>query len=82
MRLTVAALLVLAAGTAAAPAQADPYRWCAHYSGNGGNGSNCYFLTLEQCRWAVSGAGGSCGLNPFYTGAEERQAPPRRARIR
>ena len=82
MRLALAALLALVAGTAAAPAQADPYRFCAHYSGNGGNGSNCYFLTLEQCRWAVSGVGGSCGINPFYTGADERPGPPRRPRNR
>ena len=52
----------------ATPAQADPYRWCAHYSGEGGGGSNCYFLTIEQCRAAISGVGGHCGPNPFYDG--------------
>ena len=83
MRFAVAALLVLIAGVDAAPAQADPYRWCAHYSGEGGNGSNCYFVTLEQCRWAVSGVGGSCALNPFYDGGTaERPAPARRVRGR
>jgi hypothetical protein len=76
MRIALATLLLLAAGAAFDTAKADPYRWCAHYSGNGGNGSNCYFVTLEQCRWAVSGVGGSCGLNPFYDGgAAERPAP-------
>lgn len=33
------------------------YHWCAAYS----NGStNCGFSTIEQCRAAVSGVGGSC----------------------
>ena len=57
---------------AAAPfdtAQADPYRWCALYGGGGqGGGRNCYFITLEQCRWAISGNGGDCVPNPFYDG--------------
>jgi hypothetical protein len=55
-------------GAAPQPAQADPYRWCADYSGRGG-GKNCYFLTFNQCRAAVSGVGGSCSHNPFFTGA-------------
>ena len=50
--------------------QPDPYRWCAHYSGEGGGGTNCYFMTIEQCRAAISGVGGYCGPNPFYTGPE------------
>jgi Protein of unknown function (DUF3551) len=65
MRIAFAALALLAAGAAFDDAKADPYCWCAHYSGNG---SNCYFMSLEQGRWAVSGVGGSCGLNPFYDG--------------
>ena len=79
MRIALTTLLLLAAGAAFDPAKADPYPWCARYSGEGGNGSNCYFLTLEQCRWAVSGAGGSCGINPFYDGiGAERRAPRKR----
>jgi len=50
-------------------AHADPYRWCANYgSGQGGGGSNCYFLTLEQCWAALSGNGGFCDPNTFYDG--------------
>lgn len=65
----VAAVAVALFAFAAAPeAQADPYRWCAHYSGNGGNGTNCYFMTIEQCRWAISGVGGYCAPNPFFDG--------------
>jgi hypothetical protein len=35
------------------PATADPYKWCAVY-GNGFGGSNCGFVTIEQCgNWRV-----------------------------
>jgi hypothetical protein len=45
----------------------DPYKWCAEYWGrSGGGGTNCGFLTIEQCRAAVSGVGGSCEPNQFY----------------
>jgi hypothetical protein len=71
----VIALLFVLAGLLPDTAQADPYRWCARYTLPGGP-SNCYFMTLEQCRAAVSGVGGYCGPNPFYTGPD---AVPRRA---
>ena len=44
----------------------DPYPWCAYYSGDGGGGTNCGFLAIEQCRATVSGIGGFCGPNQFY----------------
>src|SRR4029453_16404321 len=44
----------------------DPYPWCAQYSGSGGGGTNCGFLTIEQCRETVSGIGGFCVPNQFY----------------
>lgn len=50
-----------------APAQADSYRWCAEY-GPGNGGVNCGFVTLAQCRAAISGNGGSCRPNAFYDG--------------
>ena len=53
--LTAAGLPVLASS-----ASADPYKWCALYSmGRGGGAQNCYFVTLEQCRAAVSGVFGT-----------------------
>jgi len=62
-------------GSAFDTAQADPYKWCALY-GNGWSGpTNCYFLTLEQCRAAVSGAGGFCAGNPFYDGRPDGSGP-------
>ncbi|MEZ5890779.1 MAG: DUF3551 domain-containing protein [Xanthobacteraceae bacterium] len=66
--------LGLAAVTAAfaldaAPARAEGYQvypWCAYYNTNSG-GSNCYFSTFEQCQAAISGVGGMCSQNPWYT---------------
>ena len=71
IRFGIASLaLILAAGASGGEAKADPYRWCAEYAGGGqgGGGRNCYFVTLEQCRWAISGNGGTCTPNPFYDG--------------
>jgi hypothetical protein len=79
-------LLVLAAGEPSGEAKADPYRWCAEYAGgSAGGGRNCYFVTLEQCRWAVSGVGGTYTPNPFYDGRpvvtpEDGVRPRRRTR--
>jgi hypothetical protein len=74
MRTVLALLASLAfAPMLAAPAHADPYRWCAEYSGGGHGGStSCYFVTLEQCRASVSGVGGFCRQNSFYDGRAVR----------
>lgn len=59
----------------------DPYRWCAQYGPPGGE--NCGFLTYQQCRETISGMGGFCVPNPFYTGPAHRpdrirhRGPPR-----
>jgi len=77
MRLAIAAFAVLTATSLIGDAKADPYRWCAEYGGAGrGGGTNCYFATLEQCRAAISGNGGFCRPNAFYTGDDR---PRRRA---
>jgi hypothetical protein len=90
MRIVTAALFVLATAWAIGPAHADQYRWCAVYGGNGDGdgGTNCYFVTLEQCEAAISGAGGFCTPSPWYKGrpasgredspAGRRRTPPRR----
>lgn len=61
--------LILVAGllACASSAEADPYRWCAQYSGRDG-AQNCYFRTIQQCQAAVSGVGGFCKPNNFYDG--------------
>jgi hypothetical protein len=78
MRLVIAVLVTLVAGSLIDSAKADPYRWCAQYSGGrSGGGTNCYFMTFGQCQAAISGVGGFCRPNPFYTGGGE---PRRKAR--
>jgi len=82
MRIVIVALFMLAVASAVGPAQADPYRWCAQYGGKSG-ATNCYFLTLEQCRAALSGNGGFCNPNTFYDGRPVRtpeDSYPRRRR--
>jgi len=64
-------MLAVLGASASTPAHAyempyDPYAWCAVYSGDGGGGTNCGFLTIEQCRATVSGIGGFCAPNQFY----------------
>jgi hypothetical protein len=59
--------------------QADPYRWCAEY---GGGGTNCYFVTLEQCRAAISGNGGFGRQNGFYDGRPVTTPETQRRRSR
>jgi hypothetical protein len=73
------ALALLAAISASDSAAADPYRWCAEYSGRSGS-TNCYFMTLGQCQAAISGVGGYCRPNTFYTGPDD--PPARRKRHR
>ena len=63
-----AGLLAVGVLSQAGGAKADPYRWCGHYGNTDDNGTNCYFLTLEQCKAAISGNGGFCTPNTFYTG--------------
>ena len=76
IRMTViivpATLAALAAFTPSR-GHADPYKWCAVYNGRGGGGTNCGFVTWQQCMAAVSGIGGSCEPNQFYTGPAEWQ---------
>lgn len=77
MRVILAALAMLIVGSLAQPAAAyDPYKWCANYSGGGtgGGATNCYFLTLEQCNAQISGMGGFCEPNQFYTGPDRAAA--------
>lgn len=70
MRIAIVMLFALLAGSALDTAQADPYRWCAIYSGGGegGGGTNCYFVTLDQCKAAASGGGSFCTPNTLYDG--------------
>ena len=53
------------------PTAADPYKWCAVERTGG---TNCGFSTIEQCRATVSGIGGFCQPNSFYTGPDKTSA--------
>ena len=61
---------ILAFASAPASAASDPYPWCAQYGRDGGR--NCGFVTLQQCLDTISGIGGGCERNTFYTGPESR----------
>jgi len=61
----VVPLLVTTFGFAACASAEIYYPWCANYGSPGG--SNCGFSTHEQCMATVSGIGGSCDPNPWYT---------------
>jgi len=83
MRIIWICMVFLIFGLTFDRAQADPYRWCAVYGGGRSGGSaNCYFMTLEQCSWAISGNGGFCQRNLFYDGrpvvTPEESIPRRR----
>jgi hypothetical protein len=57
----------------AAPARAEiTYPWCAQYGGTDGGGTNCGFVTIDQCRATVSGMNGYCYQNPMYVLAAPR----------
>jgi hypothetical protein len=80
MRPWLGAVALLALSCPSTPAAAYDYPWCAHYSGRNG-GTNCGFVSFEQCRWTVSGVGGFCAVNPFYVAAHgypQPKAKPKR----
>jgi hypothetical protein len=77
MRIALAALVLVLAGPTFDNAKADPYRWCAEMGSDRG-GTNCWFMTLEQCRWAISGMNTAfCRPNAFYDGTPIVTPTPR-----
>jgi hypothetical protein len=64
----VVPLLGTTFGFAACASAQIYYPWCANYGGgDDGGGTNCGFSTYEQCMATISGIGGFCDPNPFYT---------------
>jgi len=47
-------------------AEAQNYPWCAYYSGKGGGGTNCGFISFEQCMETARGLGSNCQRNTQY----------------
>ena len=76
MKLSLSTLALIAAAAAlATPAHAQNYPWCAIYSGGAvGGGTNCGFVSYEQCMATAR------GLGSFVTGT--RNTCRRRGRIR
>ena len=72
----VIGLALVGFAISASSATADPYPWCANYGTPGG--TNCGFVTIEQCRATISGMGGFCEPNQFYTGLENLPAVRKR----
>ena len=76
--LAVATLTFMLAMTSQARAEIK-YPWCA-IGGNQGGGTNCGFVSFEQCRAAASGTGASCSENPDYQAPKQpakKSAKPR-----
>jgi len=73
------AVAVWATALIASPAVAEPYKWCAEYSGAMG-GANCGFITEQQCMANIAGTGGFCRPNSFYSGEAEKRAISERKR--
>ena len=64
----VVPLLVTTFGFAACASAEIYYPWCTNYGGgDDGGGTNCGFSTYEQCMATISGIGGFCDPNPFYS---------------
>jgi len=59
-----AALLALGTFTAPAAAQTN-YPWCSNFA-DGFGGTNCGFVSYEQCMATVRGSGGYCDKNDTY----------------
>jgi len=70
--------LAACAAICAPPASAEIYRpWCVHYV-SGDNGTNCGFISYEQCMLTARGGGGTCKQNPWYLyhGSGEKTSEP------
>jgi hypothetical protein len=68
MRLLLFALAVIGAASAfSVPARAQNYPWCAIYNGGAvGGGTNCGFVSYEQCMATARGLGNFCTRNTQY----------------
>lgn len=84
MRWAIAAILTLAAVSAAAPARAQTYNpnypVCMEIY-EGFRTFECAYTSLQQCRWSASGLPALCVMNPYPAGSyppEKRAKRPRR----
>ena len=66
MRIILFALGICAAMALATRVEAQNYPWCAYYDDGGVGGTNCGFVSFEQCMTTVRGIGGFCNVNTQY----------------
>jgi hypothetical protein len=72
LAVTLAALAIWGSNASAQNYVGGP--WCAYYGGGPlGGATNCGFYSYEQCMAALSGTGGRCARNTFYTGRDTRR---------
>jgi len=83
VKLSLSTLALIAAAAAlATPAHAQNYPWCAIYSGGAvGGGTNCGFVSYEQCMATARGLGSFCYRNTQYVPGPQRRKTIRGARI-
>jgi hypothetical protein len=81
-KLTITAALLMAlavTGCVNAPPSAAPeeaatsYPWCASYPMD--LGTNCGFVSLEQCRASITSLGGQCYPNGLHRGGGRPEKP-------
>jgi hypothetical protein len=66
MRLSLLLLGIVAISAASTTSvRAQNYPWCAYYGDDFG-GTNCGFVSYEQCMATVTGIGGFCDHNTQY----------------
>jgi len=61
-------------------ADAQNYPWCADYTGDFGDVTNCGFVSFDQCMDTVRGMGGFCVVNNRYQPPAAPAPAHRRAR--
>ena len=69
MAIVLTALATLSLSSFSTHAQYVGGSWCVRY-GTGHGGTNCGLYSFEQCMAALSGNGGHCARNQWYTGGD------------
>jgi len=79
MRVSIWAMLAIAAGLMTAPASAQTYNprypFCLDTRDANGGYMDCSYYTEEQCAASAAGRAGGCLANPFFTGGPRPPGP-------
>ncbi len=80
MKLSIFTLGILVASAGfVTRAEAQNYPWCAYYGGPAG-GTNCGFISFDQCMETLRGMGGMCNVNTQYVPPPGPHASPGKAK--